>query len=196
MNMKKSKRKYVVVDNSLLPEVVNHQSKKSDQMTRFIDKMNKISSTKKTQSGKKLSVIIDLVPDKDDPSIVYPIRKDMTLPSSFFMQFDNTRFILHHPSNKLTMIDFYLFNYLCDHYAEFKQFFIGKPFWDDIEADMQSLELNYTQKSLQNSLAKLHKATLILKMAKSCYSINKILIFKGSLETMPNQIKDQYQNIK
>lgn len=184
------KQPITIIEHSMVPEVVNHiLSPEAQKLSEFISYINKLA---KDQFGIKIPIMIDSVQDNHDPSITYPINQDVNIPSTYFMQFSQTRHILHHNTAKLSSIDFYVLHYLCDHFSESKEFFISHSFWNEIQSDMDMLQLTYSAKSIHNSISKLTKLNILLKMAKSCYSINKLLIFAGPLSLRPQSIKDQF----
>ena len=188
---KKHKPKPRIINDNTSREIVKYTpTQKAQENQNFINTVNQ----SQVNPVNPIDVIIDTVPNDLDSSIQYPVKYTLNIPQRYFMQFESARHVLYNPDNKLTLIDFYLFHYLCDHYSQFNQFFIAAPFWYSINQDMQRLKLTYSQQSIKNSLTKLHKAKLILKMSKGCYAINKILIFTGPLNQRVNEIQNQFIN--
>lgn len=192
MRKRKKRPLPTLVNDDHMPEVKKHiLSSNAQQMADFITDLNE-----KNKSGRELSIIIDTVQDNDYDDIKYPIHKSALISSKYHMHFQNTRKILYDPKNKLTYLDIYVFHYLCEMFADYKRFYVNQVFWEDIKNDMEGIGVNFNINSIHNSLSRLKKATIILSIGKGCYTLNKILVFSGDLNTREEAIKNDFSPLK
>lgn len=191
-NNQQKKNKMIVINDSSHYKVVNHLIVDKEVIRRS-EILDHITVLNKELPSSSIPLVIDKIIDKDD-NIIHTYHKQVSVSEQFCFLYKHTRNIICNKNNKLTAIDIYLFLYLCDNFANQKEFFVNPSFWRDINQDMVILDLNYTKPSLLNSLSKLTKTEIILKISKACFSINKIFIFSGQLDQRHKQIQEQYLN--
>ncbi len=180
----------IIIKRSDVQEVNNHiLSKEAKEFKETLDRMAKFAP-----EGIKVTVNIDAVQDNDDPSIIYPIQHETIIPAKYHMQFNSTRKVLFFKENDLTMLDHYLFHYLCEEFAEHHKFYINSDFWELLLKDIEEMNLSYSQNSFRNSLARLVKSKLIFKVKKGIYVLNKAYIFAGPLINRLPSIEEQFNS--
>ncbi len=123
-----------------------------------------------------------------------PVRTSINIENKYTQLYKRAENILFNPKHKLGAIDFFLFIYICNRFADKEHFEVGRMFMIEINRHMETIGLAYKDRSIQNSIYKLAKVSLLIKQDKNLYAVNNCIAFIGPIDTRTKAIQKQYAN--